>query len=115
MTSGCCSEGPKIVHIETRYVETDAINFRNVVQCLTGKNSSMSWVGNGSSGSPFAEGSDNKGGTSHDGFSAKPEYDVTTDGKKNSLISSMSLKNMTFKDFDGFLSDLASMEELLWL
>ncbi|CAJ1962181.1 unnamed protein product [Sphenostylis stenocarpa] len=38
-------EAPKIVQIETRYVETDAVNFRDVVQSLTGKNSSTDWIG----------------------------------------------------------------------
>ena len=42
-------EGVKIVQIETRYVETDAMNFRDVVQSLTGKNSSTDWVGSGGS------------------------------------------------------------------
>lgn len=38
-------EAPKIVQIETRYVQTDAANFRDVVQSLTGKNSSTDWIG----------------------------------------------------------------------
>ncbi|QHO14541.1 uncharacterized protein DS421_10g287230 [Arachis hypogaea] len=41
-------EAPKIVQIETRYVETDAVNFRDVVQSLTGKNSSTDWIGSAS-------------------------------------------------------------------
>ncbi|KAF1868070.1 hypothetical protein Lal_00034032 [Lupinus albus] len=41
------SEAPKIVQIETLYVETDSINFKEVGQSLTGKYSSTAWVGNG--------------------------------------------------------------------
>ncbi|XP_057434179.1 uncharacterized protein LOC130726875 [Lotus japonicus] len=36
--------GPKIVQIETRYVQTDADNFKDVVQSFTGKNSSTDWI-----------------------------------------------------------------------
>ncbi|KAK7412575.1 hypothetical protein VNO78_04044 [Psophocarpus tetragonolobus] len=38
-------EFPKIVQIETRYVQTDSVNFKDVVQSLTGKNSSMDSMG----------------------------------------------------------------------
>lgn len=108
--------GPKIVHIETRYVETDAIHFRDVVQRFTGKNSSMA----SSVGSFQAAGSNNKGGmTQYGGYCTKLQEEYANaainDGKKNnSLLSSVLLKNVSFKDFDGFLSDLPSMEELLY-
>lgn len=122
MTSGWRGDAPRIVQIETRYVETDAINFREVVQSLTGKNSSTAWVGNGGSSSNIVSGSDVKQGTEYDGVSAnKPEKGATSesDGKQknNNVISSMVLlKNMSFKDFDELLmSDLPSLEELLWL
>lgn len=125
MTSGCRNEGPKIVHIETRYVETDAIHFSDVVQRLTGKNSSITTgcVGNGYR-SAFEAGSDNnKGGIAQYGVRTKPEElcayhaTATTDGiKSSSLVSSvLLLNNVSFKDFDGLLSDLPSMEELLCL
>lgn len=112
------TSGPKIVHIETRYVETDAIHFRDVVQHLTGKNSSTTnWVGNGASFSSVACSSDyNKRGIANGGvMSAKPHEDSTTDDKKNSVASSMLLMNVSFKDFEGLLSDMPSMEELLML
>ncbi|KAK7359480.1 hypothetical protein VNO77_01440 [Canavalia gladiata] len=117
--------GPKIVHIETRYVETDAINFRDVVQRLTGKNSSSTnWVPNAdaaaaASSSLVAPSDHNKVGTAqHHGVSAKPQEDATAttdNGKKNSVLSSMLLMNMSFEDFDGLLSDFPSMEEFLLL
>lgn len=111
------TSGPKIVHIETRYVETDAINFRDVVQRLTGKNSSTTnWVGNGASISFVAGSSDynERGITENDGVSAKPQEDTTV--KNNSVASSsMLLMNVSFKDFEGLLSDLPSVEELLML
>lgn len=101
------------MHIETRYVETDALNFRDVVQRLTGKNSSMTWVGNESS-SLEAAGSDNKGETAQGSACARPMVEAPADGVNNSLVSSMVLKNMiSFKDFDALLSDSPSMEELL--
>lgn len=110
------TSGPKIVHIETRYVETDAINFRDVVQHLTGKNSSTTnWdVGNGALFSSLPGSSDyNKRGIANGGVSAKPH--TTTNGKKNSVASSMLLMNVSFKDFEGLLSDMPPMEELLML
>nr|KYP37986.1 hypothetical protein KK1_040796 [Cajanus cajan] len=93
------ASGPRIVHIETRYVETDAINFRDVVQRLTGKNSSTT---------------NSVGIASYDGVGAKPHED-NTDGQKNCVTSSMLLMNVSFKDFDRLLSDLPPMEELLML
>ena len=112
MTSERRSDAPKIVQIETRDVETDAINFREVVQSLTGKNSSMAnWPP-----SFTASGSDNKEGIAHhDGVSGKSEKISITDGNKNSLISPMILDNVSFKDFDLLLFDLPPMEELLRL
>ncbi|KAK7399933.1 hypothetical protein VNO78_11130 [Psophocarpus tetragonolobus] len=103
---------PKIVHIETRYVETDAIHFRDVVQHLTGKNSTTNnWVGNGAS---FSVTDCNKRGISND--AKKPLEDTPTpDGKKNTFASSMLLMNVSFKDFEGLLSDLPPIEDFLML
>ncbi|KAK7319137.1 hypothetical protein RJT34_03854 [Clitoria ternatea] len=98
------TSGPKIVLIETRYVETDATNFRDVVQRLTGKNSSTA-TDNASDR--------NKLGAENGAHSAKPPPQAATDGKKNSAISSMLLMNLSFKDFEALLSDLPSMEDLL--
>ncbi|KAL2343379.1 hypothetical protein Fmac_004664 [Flemingia macrophylla] len=95
--------GPKIVHIQTRYVETDAMNFRDVVQRLTGKNSSTT---------------DTLGVSNYDAVSvsAKPRKEDAIDGKiKNCATSSMLLMNVSFKDFDLLLSDLPPMEDLLML
>ncbi|CAL0306208.1 unnamed protein product [Lupinus luteus] len=106
------SKAPKIVQIETQYIETDAINFKDVVQSLTGKNSSTAWVGNGGFVA-IKEGTHEH----EEGVSSKKKEGATFDGKKNSVTSSMVLlKNMySFKDFDGLLSDLPPLEELLWL
>ncbi|XP_019450108.1 PREDICTED: VQ motif-containing protein 10-like [Lupinus angustifolius] len=105
------SKAPKIVQIETRYIETDAINFKDVVQSLTGKNSSTVWVENGG----FV--AKKEGTHEHESVSSKRKEGATFDGKNNSVTSSMVLlKNMhSFKDFDGLLSDLPSLEQLLWL
>ncbi|KAJ1430594.1 hypothetical protein SESBI_07740 [Sesbania bispinosa] len=88
------NEGPKIVQIETFYVETDAVNFRDVVQRLTGKNSAS-----------FQE--------ANKGEIAKADDDGI---KKNisSNVAVVSSSSMVVKeDFDGLLSDFPSMEDLL--
>ncbi|KAK4259189.1 hypothetical protein QN277_005545 [Acacia crassicarpa] len=47
MKRGTSSDSVRIVQIDTHYVETDAVNFRAVVQSLTGKNSPAVWAGSG--------------------------------------------------------------------
>ncbi|XP_028764878.1 VQ motif-containing protein 1-like [Neltuma alba] len=110
-SSGKREGGVKIVQIETRYVETDAMNFRDVVQSLTGKNSSTAWVGSGSK-APHAS-------------VKSEEFQLHNhDGRNNSVkeaeasLSSMILKNTTtsFKDFDRLLYELPPCtEDLPWL
>ncbi|XP_061352445.1 VQ motif-containing protein 10-like [Gastrolobium bilobum] len=102
------SKAPKIVQIETRYVETDAINFRDVVQSLTGKNSSTAWIGRN-------EGSDVKGGI--DAVPAKPEKSAASNGTKETHLSSMLMNNTSFKEFDRLWFEFPNieMEDMPWL
>lgn len=110
MVSSGRREAVKIVQIETRYVHTDALNFRDVVQSLTGKNSSSAWVGNGSVT------------LTHSAVTVKPQEEegitITTHHhhdykyKQDASLSSMILKNMSSKDFDRLLSELPPMEDI---
>ena len=115
-------EAPKIVQIETRYVETDAINFRDVVQSLTGKNSSTAWIGrssNADASSSVAKCfSQKKGGAS---VTAKPQEEgaatSSSSGTKEGLVpNSMLTNNMSFKDFDRLLLEMphVEMEGMPW-
>jgi len=100
--------GPKIVQIETRYVQTDAVNFRDVVQSLTGKNSSTDWIGRGTNVATAmaAAASEIKGGH------VKVE-DVAID---TTSTAKLMMNNMSFKDFERLLEmPPLQMEEMLWL
>ncbi|QCD76978.1 hypothetical protein DEO72_LG1g600 [Vigna unguiculata] len=86
-------EAPKIVQIETRYVETDAINFRDVVQSLTGKNSSTDWIGRNVKS---AAESCSKGGIAES--KEIGAVAAAAAGTNETLFN-----NISFKDFDGFM------------
>ncbi|OIW20809.1 hypothetical protein TanjilG_23190 [Lupinus angustifolius] len=102
-STGLRGEAPKVVQIETRYVQTDAINFKEVVQSFTGKNSSTAWIGQKNDADQsydvvVARNSEIKGGTSV--TVAKPE-----DG-----AASMLMNNISFKDFDNLFLELPPMD-----
>ncbi|KAL1328494.1 uncharacterized protein LOC107481939 [Arachis duranensis] len=107
------SVAPKIVQIETRYVETDPINFRQVVQSLTGKNSSMPIV----TPSPlyFTEREQEEEAIMayrHGSIGAKkPQEQVAVNHHAATIILN---NNVSFKDFDALLSDLPSIHDLLY-
>ena len=103
-------ESLKIVQIETRYIETEAVNFKAVVQSLTGKDSSTAWVGNGSE----MAGSGKKEQVSNGGVAVKPKEDSRNCYYRDGVISSMFLKSLSFKDFDRIFSENTSTEELPW-
>lgn len=108
--------GPKIVQIETRYVETDEVNFRDVVQSLTGKDSSTDWIGRGRYNAATAAavtssmvvGSNVKGGNI-----------VGVGKQEESKECSMVMSKVCLREFDRFLLELPSIqimeEEMLWL
>ncbi|WVY95465.1 hypothetical protein V8G54_034553 [Vigna mungo] len=103
-------EAPKIVQIETRYVQTDAVNFRDVVQSLTGKNSSTDWIG---TNVRSAAESCSKGGIPESKeigtAAAASAPSAATYGTNETLLpppfssSTHLLNNISFKDFDGFM------------
>lgn len=109
--------GPKIVQIETRYVETDEVNFRDVVQSFTGKNSSTDWIGRrrrlnaaANATSSKVVRSDVKGGNIV-AVGNKPE--------ESSKECSMLMSKVRLREFDRFLLDLPPIqimeEEMPWL
>ncbi|KAI4298274.1 hypothetical protein L6164_031852 [Bauhinia variegata] len=85
MTSTRKPQALKIVQIETRYIEIDAVNFRDVVQSLTGKDSTMDWVANHGSGAAKV---------------AKPEEDGRA----------MILKNMSFKELEKLFAEMPPLD-----
>ncbi|OIW06267.1 hypothetical protein TanjilG_19705 [Lupinus angustifolius] len=110
-SDGLHGAAPKVVQIETRYVQTDAVNFKDVVQSFTGKNSSTAWIGQRNSNNNVDQLYDVvmgsslkiKGGTAV--FTSKAEEVGTA-----ATFPSMLMKNMAFKDFDTLLLELPSME-----
>ncbi|CAL0309013.1 unnamed protein product [Lupinus luteus] len=97
-------EAPKVVQIETRYVQTDAINFKDVVQSFTGKNSSTAWIGRKNNGDQsydmvVARNSEIKEGTS-----------VTVAKPEDGADASMLMNNMSFKDFDNLFLEFPPMD-----
>ncbi|KAG4960258.1 hypothetical protein AAZX31_13G200700 [Glycine max] len=97
-------EAPKIVQIETRYVQTDAANFRDVVQSLTGKNSSTDWIGQNAESSYSS-----KRGFSHEPKKLVGATATASNGTKEATTLlpssySMQMNNVSsFKNFDGFI------------
>ncbi|CAL0334673.1 unnamed protein product [Lupinus luteus] len=110
-SGGLHGAAPKVVQIETRYVQTDAVNFKDVVQSFTGKNSSTAWIGQRNNNNNvdqsyevvMGSSSEVKGGSSV--VISKPEEDGAV-----ATFPSMLMNNMAFNDFDTFLLDLPPME-----
>ncbi|KAI9120311.1 hypothetical protein K1719_007344 [Acacia pycnantha] len=110
-------DGVKIVQIETRYVQTDAMNFRDVVQSLTGKNSCTAWVGSGGFDKAARDNSvKSEEFQCHDHGVAR-DHDQSNYNGEDASLSSMILKNTTtsYKDFDRLLYELPPAEDLQWL
>lgn len=117
--------GPKIVQIETRYVQTDADNFKDVVQSFTGKNSSTDWIMEGRfaniAAAAAAAGGEARGSTT----AVKPEEleaSKTNHGANETslVLPSMQIinNNMFVGDLDRLLLELPpiEMEETIpWL
>lgn len=117
--------GVKIVHIETQFVETDPVNFRAVVQRLTGKDASTVWVGNGNGSSSSVEeaattGFEAKGGNNNNAYAhgdvvmVKPEGILKDEIYYDDVLSPMKLNSFPFKDLDRLLFEFPLMEELPW-
>ncbi|XP_058726715.1 uncharacterized protein LOC131598098 [Vicia villosa] len=106
--------GPKIVQIETRYVQTDAVNFRDVVQSLTGKNSSTDWIGRGNT---VAASAATAASVEIKEGNIKPEEVIVDRTSTTSTTKLMMMSNMSFKEFERLVLELPpiQMEEMLWL
>ncbi|ESW19903.1 hypothetical protein PHAVU_006G165200 [Phaseolus vulgaris] len=105
-------QAPKIVQIETRYVQTDAVNFRDVVQSLTGKNSSTDWIGQNVK---YAAQSCSEGGVPEPkdiGAAAATAATNETLSPPSFPSSTQMNNNVSFKDFDGFV--LPPIETMPW-
>lgn len=126
-------EAPKIVQIETRYVETDAVNFRDVVQSLTGMNSSTDWIGRNytytnAAAAAAAATSSSTVAAGGGGIAVAKPADQEQAGAANDLLLPPSSNNsmppmnnnmMSFKDFNErlLLFELppVQIEEMPWL
>lgn len=125
----------KIVQIDTQYVETDAVNFRAVVQRLTGKDASTVWVGkSGGTTSSFTSSSclishhqktapllqaNNNGSGGGEVILVKKEEEDADDvdddafrGDGGDILSCMKFMNLSYKDLERLLSEFPLMEEL---
>ncbi|TKY49306.1 VQ motif-containing protein 1 [Spatholobus suberectus] len=95
MSSGGCSRGPvKVVIINTQYVETDATSFKSVVQKLTGKDSDQL----ATVGAKVERKRHDKGG-----------FEVPSAGGPGRPFL---MRDVSFKEFDRFLSQLPPINDL---
>ncbi|KAG2684768.1 hypothetical protein I3760_10G090200 [Carya illinoinensis] len=119
MACSVSGKAVKVVHIDTQYVETDPLNFKSVVQSLTGKDSCVAWIEKSSFGANKRKRSPvtvNNGGGSFDIRPSCGRHDNgSTVGSGNLHVSVLS-KGMSFKDLDGMILEDPPMEELMqWL
>ncbi|KAF5472493.1 hypothetical protein F2P56_009206 [Juglans regia] len=114
MACSVSGKAVKVVHIDTQYVETDPLNFKSVVQSLTGKDSCVAWIKKSSFGAnkrkrPVTV---NNGG----GFEIRPSCrghdNGSTVGSGNRHVSVLS-KGLSFKDLDLMILEAPPMEELM--
>ncbi|KAF3449938.1 hypothetical protein FNV43_RR06017 [Rhamnella rubrinervis] len=107
------AEAVKVVLIDTQYVQTDATSFKSVVQSLTGKDSCVAWIEKGS----FTGGAKRKNKTAIQLSSSGINVAGTVDGGlRDSNISKVLSKGMSFKDLDRMMLELPSTEDLqYWL
>ncbi|KAF7840479.1 VQ motif-containing protein 1-like [Senna tora] len=108
-------EGVKIVHIETRYVEIDAVNFRAVVQSLTGKDASTSTsiIGDdynkGGNDVVVVKNNNNNNNVVKSG--EKVGWKDMKKKKNGDVLSSMKLNNLSFKDLERLLAEFTPMDD----
>ncbi|PON53430.1 VQ motif containing protein [Trema orientale] len=97
---------PKVVIINTQYVETDAVSFKDVVQKLTGKDSKV--AEDGGDGERAKRRSDHKpeSSTSCSSSSIHDEYGSSSGG--NSVLT----RDISFKEFERFLREMPPIDEM---
>ncbi|XWS16811.1 hypothetical protein CRYUN_Cryun33cG0012400 [Craigia yunnanensis] len=94
-------EPVKVVIINTKYVETDATSFKSVVQELTGKDSRVMSNPPKPRSRFYQEQIDKK----EEGI---PPGDGSSRG------DSISMKNLSFKEFERLLKSMPSVDDLFW-
>ncbi|CAL0326460.1 unnamed protein product [Lupinus luteus] len=94
---GCNSRKPvKVVIINTQYVETDATSFKSVVQKLTGKDSDYLEA--------KAEKAEREG--------VNNQVGVEVHAPEAGLGSSFLMRDVSFKEFDRFFSEMPSLNDI---
>ncbi|KAK7244000.1 hypothetical protein RIF29_38815 [Crotalaria pallida] len=99
---GGCSrtrEPVKVVIINTQYVETDATSFKSVVQKLTGKDSDDTNNNNNNLAS--------KAGKPH-----RQRVEEPTPTAVGGIGSSFLMRDVSFKEFDRFLSEMPPLNDI---
>ncbi|KAB2636762.1 hypothetical protein D8674_027296 [Pyrus ussuriensis x Pyrus communis] len=103
----------KVVIINTKYVETDAMSFKDVVQRLTGKDSRVAYeVQEPITESPqysLKEGA-NIGRTGNNVLESSNTSIASTMSRSN---SSVLMRNISFKEFERLFREMPPMEEFL--
>ncbi|KAK9267256.1 hypothetical protein L1049_009678 [Liquidambar formosana] len=99
-------EPVKVVLIDTKYVETDQMSFKSVVQSLTGKDSCVAWIEESSES--FVGRKRSRTLTVASGGLKKP--------RSGGEVALMLTKDNSLKEFEKLLLDLPPpVEELHWL
>ncbi|KAJ4831642.1 hypothetical protein Tsubulata_024426 [Turnera subulata] len=104
-------EAVKVVFIDTRYVVTDPMSFKSVVQSLTGKDSSVAWLDEGSSVAPGAKRQRERELNNINGGMLKTSSD---NGASLGAVvggDSQLSKGLSFKDLDRMILEQPTVEE----
>lgn len=102
----------KVVLIDTRYVETDPMSFKSVVQSLTGKDSCVAWIEQSSFGGAKRKRPVGVNGSS---FELRPGLEDNGESGGNGGKASILAKGLSFKDLDTMILEAPPMEELRFL
>lgn len=111
----------KVVIINTKYVETDAMSFKDVVQKLTGKDSRVAYevqepppppVTNKKCTSQFSNFRDQ--GLINGIRSSMTNSNSNPAGLMPRSNSSVMMRNISFKEFDRLFREMPPMEEYFW-
>ncbi|KAJ9153179.1 hypothetical protein P3X46_026646 [Hevea brasiliensis] len=107
-------EQVKVVIIDTRYVVTDPLSFKSVVQNLTGKDSCISWVEESS----FAGGKRKREADTNESSDVAVSGVAGVHAAAAAAAADWKLpKGLSFKDLDKMILELPPMEEWhqLWV
>ncbi|GMI91653.1 hypothetical protein like AT1G17147 [Hibiscus trionum] len=108
--TGASREDVKVVLIDTRYVETDPLSFKSVVQNLTGKDCCVAWIEETSFSGLKTE------TKVHGKVAAERPWDRgTATPAVGSGGASMLTKGYSFKDLDRMILEGPPLDELKWL